>query len=352
MFKSRAVGGRNEMFADLRYDLYSGQESVYNGFMESVYQNTFWLIVAVLAVLLPLYVLAVSLLGRAIRIAREQKRAMAAEQEQRAKTETEEAGRELEKGKTDAARERLNLAKKEEEEATKQLKRVDKRYNLLTLRCCVIIPGALLLAAAVLSALAESFTSRATSLSALFWIAISSWSLSLVLMGVAGFRLIRALSVVQEISLSSDETALRRTTEALKTALSEVEEGKRPELDFTWWKPTPPIHVSSAEEFNVEYYVVITKGEVARSVVASLYVPPEFELPGVAKPLIQPLAVNLLAGYKTSTKPSTTYIAGMNWRVTFQVKAAAEPGTYTLYSKLSCEGFQGNRRAIEVVVEE
>ncbi|MCK4570448.1 hypothetical protein KAT84_00725, partial [Candidatus Bipolaricaulota bacterium] len=102
--------------------------------MESVYQNTFWFAVTLLAVLLPLYVLAVSLLGRAIGIAREEKRKIAADQEQQAKLETSEAAKELSEGQADAARTRLNLAKKEEQKATKRLAKVDKRYNLLTLK--------------------------------------------------------------------------------------------------------------------------------------------------------------------------------------------------------------------------
>jgi uncharacterized protein HemY len=101
------------------------QEDACNEHMESVYQNTFWFAIALLAALLPLYVLAVSLLGRAIGIARDEKRTIAAERERSARAETQEAARELAKGKTEAARKRLNLAKKEEEMATRRLKRVD-----------------------------------------------------------------------------------------------------------------------------------------------------------------------------------------------------------------------------------
>lgn len=339
------------MFGDLGYDLNSAQETPYDLLMESVYQNTFWFVVALLAVLLPLYVLAVSLLGRAIGIARGLKRKIAAEQANRAKAETEEAARELQNGDTKAARDRLNSAEKEEKQATKELKQVDKRYNLLSLRCCVIIPGALLLTAAVLSAVAESLASDATNLGALSWIALFSWVLSLLFIALAASRLIRALSVVQEVSLASEETALRRTTEALKTALSELEDEKRPELDLMWWDPVPPIHVSSSGEFQVKYGLVLTKAEVARSVLESLFVPPGFELPG-EKPLIQEIDAQEVAGYKTAERRASTCLAGSRWLVAFRVKAAEEPGTYTLYNRLCCEGFQGELVPFEVVVED
>jgi len=320
--------------------------------MESVYQNTFWLIVALLAVLLPLYVLAVSLLGRAIGIAREQKRAIAAEQEKSARAETKKAASELEKGETDAARERLNLAKKEEEKATKRLKRVDKRYNLLTLRCCVIVPGAFLVVAAVLSAVAGSLGSGLKGLSALFWIAVSSWVLSLVFVGVAVSRLIRALSVVQEVSLSTDELTLQRTKEALKTALLEVEEVRRPEVEFTWRCAETPVRVKRSETFQIEYAYYVSRGDVARSIRVSLHVPPTFGFKKPRMTVVQDPDCPMIPSYITAETFKNVHTSGVSMLGSAEVVAPDEDGAHTLFARILCEGFQGDFIPLEVVVTE
>jgi len=317
--------------------------------MESVYQNTFWLIVALLAVLLPLYVLAVSLLGRAIGIAREQKLAIAAEQEKSAIAETKEAASELGKGETDAARERLNLAKKEEEKATKRLKKVDKRYNLLTLRCCVIVPGAFLVVAAVLSAVAGSLGSGLTGLSALFWIAVSSWTLSLVFVGVAVSRLIRALFVVQEVSLSTDELTLKRTTEALKTALLEAEEAKRPEVEFMWRCAETPVRVKRSETFEIEHTCRVSRGDVARTISVGIHVPPGFGFKE-GMTVVQDADHAVVPSYTTTAVYEAVLTRGRTVVRKTKIVAPDEDGEHTIFGQVNCEGFQGTFMSLAVVV--
>ena len=342
-------GTTYQMFADIRCHLNKAYETAYNRFMESVYQNTFWLIVALLAVLLPLFVLAVSLLGRAIGIAREQKRKIEVEQEQKARNETKEATSELEKGETDAARKRLNLAKREEEEATKRLKRVDKRYDLLTLRCCVIVPGAFLVVAAVLSAVAGSLGSGLTGLGSLFWIALSSWTLSLVFIGVAVSRLIRALSVVQEVSLSTDELALQHTKEALKTALLEVEEAKRPELEFTWKCAEIPVRVKRSEIFEIEHSCRLSRGDVARSIRISIHAPPGFGFKN-QRTVVQDADHPAVPSYITADTFQQVLTRGIATTTKTKIVAPAEDGEHTLFAVVYCEGFQGETVPLEVVV--
>lgn len=317
--------------------------------MESVYQNTFWFAVTLLAVLLPVYVLAVSLLGRAIGIAREEKRRIAADQEQQAKLETSAAAKELSEGQADAARTRLNLANKEEQEATKRLAKVDKRYNLLTLKCCVIIPGALLLAGAALSAAAGSLGSDASATASTFWLSVSLWILSLVLVGVALFRLIHALLVVEEVSLSSDEIAMRRNVDALKTALLAIEEEKRPELTLEWPEDAPPFKVNAGDEINIAFAARLSKGEVARNVSVFLLVPPGFQFPG--KAAIRQRANHPIApDYLLHESRKYDVLANVARIDTMTVKCCEETGWYKFYYQIACEGFSGSFEEISIEV--
>jgi len=271
-------------------------------------------------------------------------------QEETAKAETREAAGELQRGDTDAARDRLNRAKKEQELATKRLKQVDKRYNLLTLRCCVIFPGAILLGAAALSVVAESLLRGDTDVGILFWLAMVAWFLSLVLVGVAVYRLIRALLVVQDVSLSSDEVALQRTKEALKAALLEVEEARRPELEFMWKCEETPLRVRRSEKFEIQHTCRVSRGDVARNLRIAIHIPPGFAFEGEDGITVQDADHSELPSYFTTDSVHEALTPGINALTKTKIVAPDDDGEYTLFGEANCEGFRGERMPLEVVV--
>ena len=319
--------------------------------MESVYQNTFWFIVALLAVLLPLYVLAVSLLGRAVSIARDQKMNAAAVEKQHAEELRVAAAADLEKGETEELLKRLKKAKKNATRASREGKRIEKRFALLRLWHCVGYPGLFLMSAAIMSVLAMALGDNGAASNAGSWMPIAFWIVALILTAAAIVRLMRALQVVQEVSLSSDEIALQRSVEALKTALLADEKRRRPEISILWQDMDLPIHVAPQEKFMIEYRITVTKGEVARTTIRTMYIHPSFDFAGSEESILQSEQHPSMPAYKTAEKRATNYLPGTDWRTSFRVTAAAEVGTYTFYARNCCEGFVGELEPFNVIVE-
>ena|GEM_PF-4258546 len=118
------------------------------------------------------------------------------------------------------------------------------------------------------------------------------------------------------------------------------------------WRDTDlPIQVAPSEEFVIEYSIAVTRGEVARTTVRTLYIPPLFSFTGVEMTILQSEQHPLMPAYKTAEKRAVNYLPGTNWRTSFRMTAAAEVGTYTFYARNCCEGFLGEPEAYEVIVE-
>jgi hypothetical protein len=158
-----------------------------------------------------------------------------------------------------------------------------------------------------------------------------------------------ALRVVQDVSLGSDEAALARSTQALKAALLEVEEGRRPRLRLGWLYETPPYSCKPEEEIELDYGIELESGSVARNVIVTFFAPPGFESPGrsagvqLESHTVCPDCVTFLEGF-----PNVW--AEMRLRSHLKVKAGDTPGTYKLYYRLFCDGFVGDYVEIPLVV--
>ena len=342
-----------QMFADIRCDLNKGYETAYNRFMESVYQNTFWLVVAFLAVLLPLYVLAVSLLGRAIGIAKSQERKNRIAQQERAEAVTAEAKEALTEaldvGKNKELRTQLKRAENDEKKATRQTRRVSKRYGLLRLWPCVGFPGILLASAAILSAAACGFGSPSAGIGGQNWLSTLFWGVSLALIVAAVARLYLALRIVQEVSLSSDEIAMQRNVEALKAALIAFEEEKRPELKLDWLDPTLPLSAEASSDIRLAYAVALTRGEVARTTSVFVYAPPGFEFPGKrATPQLPNHPV--VPDYIMHESTIGDVLNAVKRRSGVTLKCCKEAGQFKLYYQIICEGFSTSYEEIPIEI--
>lgn len=204
--------------------------------MGVIYQLTFFLALALLAIVITVFVLAVSLLGRAIQAAAEsekrkttERKANNAEEMAAIKEEIEEAEAkgQIPKG----LKRRLDRLEKMDKNFEKELAKARRAPELLTVKGGVVHPGAFLIGALILTGSAWYLS----TIQNLIWITPTLiWMLGIAAIGYSIFRIYQSLNVIESVAITSEEAALKRTIEAFKIAEKELEEEKRPKLVLLW----------------------------------------------------------------------------------------------------------------------
>ncbi|MCJ7426353.1 MAG: hypothetical protein MUO17_04390 [Dehalococcoidales bacterium] len=323
--------------------------------MGTIYEWTFFLALGLLAIVVTIFVFAVSLLGRALETAsREQEKTT---KEQKETTEKEIAaiqkqisdlgkkGR-IDKEKLKELEKKLKQLRKQEEKFEKKLGRIGKTPELLTVKGGVVPCGGCLLAALVLTSTAWYLS----TIENLIWaLDVPIWILGLAAIGYTISRIYQCLRVIESVAITSEEAALARETKALKGALVEFEEGKKPKLRLALADKKFPLRVRADSESSFKLNLDLVKGELAEYVDVHVCLPPGFGFPNE----------------ETSTLPSNhdypNYIVMIwhedriipplyYWRnITF--KSPSTKGSYSIIFYKFCRGFAASPEEGEVIVE-
>lgn len=319
--------------------------------MGSIYQLTFFLAVALLAIVITVFVLAVSLLGRAIKMAAEEQEKTAKEQKDATENEIVKIESEIktarETGELNIKQleNRLRQMKRQQKKHERRLKQIEGRPRLLRAKSGAIIPGIFFLASSVFSGVALGLVGNAFATSLCFW------SVAIITIGLGVYLICQSLRVIERVAITSEETALMREKETFKTALREFEEEKKPTLEFRFRGQRPPFHVKAASEIKLEFAVAVERGDVADNVYVGFYLPPGFSFPG-RQPLMQngehPTMPNFVSA---RVDYGTPIVSGAEIANELVIKAPPEPGQFEAYYRVMCRGFTGENDKFEIVVE-
>jgi hypothetical protein len=85
------------------------------------------------------------------------------------------------------------------------------------------------------------------------------------------------LRAIEDISITSEEAALKRTVQAFKRAEKELEEERKPKLLLTFLDPTPPIQTKPGEAVGIRFHIDLTKGDIAEQATVTFFAPPGFD---------------------------------------------------------------------------
>lgn len=213
--------------------------------MNIIYQFTFYLALSLLAIIITVFVFAVSLLGRAMEAAARSQEQKISERKAINAKEIEELREEMGKPGPDGQiphglTEKLKNLEKQDKKFQKELDQIKSAPSLLTVKGGLLPPSKLFLAAMVLSSLASGLSGLKNAL-----IPLTSWALSMAAVGTGVWKVCCSLKVIEEVAITSEEAGHRKAIDALKTALLEVEEEKRPQLQFTFRGEQPPFSVKT-----------------------------------------------------------------------------------------------------------
>ncbi|MFC1992076.1 hypothetical protein ACFLVC_05095 [Chloroflexota bacterium] len=307
--------------------------------LASLFQITFYLSLALLAILITVFVLAVSLLGRAIRISLDEQKKTEQEQQEQASALYESIEGKLNIAKEEGKGPNIDSLTKSLREAKKQMKKHGRRLiwirwkpKFLKTSWGIFIPGSFFIASIVFSALSLQFQTSPT-------MSLSLWILSLITMfsGVALICLI--LKVIESVAVTSDETSFIRQKEMMVSALTEVEEGKKPSFVLQFGE-TLPIDIKSDEVSTIHLYIQLTKGSIARKPKAMFFLPEGFEAPN-NKTIVQRDHIPTIGGLLSFDIDFIDCTKAFSPSGQIVLKAPSTKGAYTIFYKVGSEEFDG-----------
>jgi biopolymer transport protein ExbD len=314
--------------------------------VDSVYQLTFFLSLALLAIVITIFVLAVSLLGRAVKLSTEEQ----TKAEERRKKDTESKIKEMQgaleearaAGHVDTAGLRKSIKALEKKDARHKwrLRWIKIKPKFLTADWGALIPGALFLIAAILSGLALNQPSETATASPYLW-------LSLIALGIGICFVCLTLKVIQGVAITSEETVFVRQKEMFKAALMEFEEEKKLLLQLVFEDKQPPFHVKANSEMTFTFLVEIIQGSVARNTKVYFFAPPGFEfIESVAGP-----TSGSYPNYVSAEFEQGDILSPLRKRKKVKIKTPSKKDEYVAAYGVVCEGFHSDLDEFNIVVE-
>lgn len=295
-----------------------------------VYQLTFFLALGLLAIVVTIFVFAVSQVGRATASSSKEQQDILLQQKKAKAKRIESIERQVTKAKKTG---NIDLSKllselksltEESAEYEAQLRHIQERIMLISRKGAVVCPGVFFLAALALTVVASGLTGSQNL------VALPLWIISVGALAFGGFRVFRTLGAIEEVTITSQE-AMEKLPEAVKVALRELEEERKPELGLTFMAQQPPFHVKVDSETKIKFRVSLIKGDVADDTVVAFLVPPGFSFPGIESIIqdadhhIAPQFVTARVDYREPVR------RGMSLTRELVVKAPSKAGQFEAY---------------------
>jgi len=319
--------------------------------MDVMYQLTFFLALTILAILITIFVFAVSLLGRATEAAAKAEKERLAERKENNAREMAAIKEDIEKGEASGQIptkliQKLKELGKEDKKFEKKIDSIKKAPELLTVKGGVVPAAASLLGALILSGAAWHLS----NIQILIWrVPVFIWILALAAIGYSISRIYRCLGVIEGVAITSEEAALMREIKAFERALKEIEQEKKPELKLKFRGKQPPFHMRADTEMSLELQLSLNKGDVAEYPAVHLLAPPGFNFPDRKTYVLSPS--HDYANYIGTIWQPETVIRGLVCDHTITIKAPSKAGSFRIAYYTFCKGYQGKPTEIEVIVE-
>lgn len=324
-------------------------------------QAIFFLAIGFIAIIITVFVFATSLLGLAIQRASSEQKKLQEEQKASISQKLDQIQEQLNKAKQKCDTQEVKRLSKESDELREQIKEhekslasIPKRYTLpFTVRIGVAWPGICFLLSSIFSGLAWSLfhyqlqTEISYQNTSLLFLGYLLMVLSIVAIIFGGYRLYLNLKAIQEVSVSAEEAVLGRMKEAVKTAYSEYEAEKKPEMQLEFKEPKPPIQIVQGGEAAINFEVSLIKGEIGREARVALLAPLKFDFINKEKiwDRLVPNPTQIGIEYRIGLMmPGSFYPASLT------IKAPPQRGTYTFCYVLQCEGFTSAYEKFDVEV--
>lgn len=154
------------------------------------------------------------------------------------------------------------------------------------------------------------------------------------------------LRVIESVAVTSEEAAFTREVEALKKAMKETEEEKKPKLKVSLNEKMLPISMRPESNKDIEFKLEIGRGDIAKQTGLFVHAPSGFEfLPESVR--CTPYAENVVSAFLSGGN----VLQGIEKRVKVTIKAPLQPNQYIILYRCICEGFNGEMKSFNVEVK-
>ncbi len=316
--------------------------------MGVIYQLTFFLALGLLAIVITIFVFAVAQLGRAIEMSSKQQQDVLLKQKEAKTKQIEKIEKRVAKAKKTGDLDETKLLQDLQglrEESAKygtELEYIEEKLERLQVKGGVLRPGAFFVTTLILSGLAIFLAEGQNH------IAIPLWGISIAALCYGGWEVYKNLKVIEEVTITSQE-AVEKLPEAVKAALRELEEEKKPELELIFRDEQPPLVVEAESETSIAFNVGLSKGNVARNTEFFIIAPPGFEFPDSAK---GPGLSGTYRNYVSAMVELGDIRTPLKKRRSVKLKAPSKPNRYTAAYRLICDGFDSGFIEFEIIVKE
>lgn len=317
--------------------------------MGIVYQLTFFLALGLLAIVVTIFVFAVSQIGRATASASKEQGDILLKQKKAKGRQIEKIQKRLEEARKVGHLDESKLLKEfqdtKEEIASydAQLNHLQKRIVLIRRRGAVACPGAFFLATLVLTTTASALVESQSFVALLLWI------ISIGTLAFGSFRVFRTLGAIEEVTITSEE-AMEKLPEAVKLALRELEEERKPELSLEFKGKKFPLHVKTDSEESLTLSLDLAKGDFAEDVVVHIGVPPGFDFPGLDTYTLPP--DHDYPNYICTRWNQGEVMPGLAYQMKITIKSPSTAGSFNMIYYIFCRGsWTIKPTELEIIVE-
>jgi uncharacterized membrane protein YhiD involved in acid resistance len=310
--------------------------------MDTVFEALLFIAIGLLGINITIFVLAVSLLGRAIKISLQEQKDV----QEKAKKEIDDKIEEAKNTPDVEGRQKyIEELTRIQQQHQKKLNWIKTKPTFLQVNGGGLVPAVSFLISIVFCILARYSLSQNPNDSSV--IVLLCGTILFILVGIFITYLI--LKVIESVAVTSDETAFVREAEALKKAMIEVEDAKKTELrlDFSHSKPPFKIKINSETEISCDLFV--KKGYSAKNPEIVFWIPKEFSIIRGLEPI--PTRNSRYPDYVSFCKSFTDFIRPFGRNVQFTIKAPSTFGVFHGVYRISCEGFVSGYTEFEITVE-
>ena len=237
-----------------------------------------FLALSLIAIIIAIYVLSATLLGRAKTLLKTQ---LGKEDQQHiidTRKRIESLTLELQKTQPtgtigDQLKKQINDLNAKEDEYKSSLRKIERSFRPLALNWGVLFPSSILLLALI-------FISLAAYGNSVSWTTIAQ--LIVFILGIlcefsAIAFIVFSLRLIEKVAVSSDELLLKMTVDAFKIAQKDMRNEETPFVAINITDPTFPLDVQAGSTFSIKGYIELLNGPSANSFYLHCGIPMDFE---------------------------------------------------------------------------
>lgn len=305
--------------------------------LRPLFDPTFFIGLTFLGIVVPIFTLSVSLIGHAVERAKEKNKENRKSAEEQLKKDMELLEKQLQESKeqnfmnkVQEIESNLDKLKKSRKRFEKESTKIIKRYDMLKFKESVLIPGFYFSSAIIFSLVAKIYTLYGRD--NLFWFI----SVVFLILGIC--RICRCLNVIQEIGLSSDKYQQEKMFEAISKAFETRAAAEQPALALHFKEYGQLFKFPKDSEININFFVNLTQGKIARRTKILFMVPKEFDFPRNANKWSQDNDYTIPSALTTVHSVGDVRI-GIFQAGSIVIKTPSQPGKYKMGYNLNSEEF-------------